>query len=181
LQLRASTAGIWLCVGVMMVSVRAEALDYAIAPTALQEQIAERGVDAVHHELFSHPMALNMFLLALDSGEDAWLDLAETFLTLSHPLSEPRIRMAVGEALQWAPAQVLQRPAFDLTRICGLEGMYDWRLFSRFLAEVALQRRVARVTVVSESALAERRRDCLKSLRKAQAEVDRSFSNRVPE
>ncbi len=152
-------------------------LDYAITPDALQRQVKLRSLAEVHDEIFSHPYAVNMLLLAIDSAEPDWLDVAELFLTEQNPISGPRLIMAIGEGLQWQPANVLQR-GIPLERICSLEGLYEWRRFSQFLSDTSLQRRLAALASLAKTN--ERAEKCQQLLLVAQENVALTMDDKLP-
>lgn len=158
-------------------NLRAE-IDYPITPESIQDQIALRSIAAVHDELFSHPYAINMLLLAIDSAEPDWLAVAKLLLQEQDPISGPRLIMAIGEGLQWEPASVLQR-GFPLNKVCSLEGLYEWRRFSRFLVKIAIQRRISALEKLPQSH--ENAQKCLRLLATAKSEIATSLSNSLPE
>lgn len=156
---------------------RAE-IDYPITPASIQKQIDQRSVATVHDELFSHPFAVNMLLLAIDSAEPEWLNVANLFLQQQDPISGPRLIMAVGEGLQWRPANVLQRN-FPLKQVCSLDGLYEWRRFSRFLVETAIQRRITALEKVVQTD--KNTQKCLQHLFDAKNNIPVTLTNKLLE
>ncbi|MCB1757026.1 MAG: hypothetical protein KDJ38_15995 [Gammaproteobacteria bacterium] len=154
-------------------------ITYPIVPEEISGQIRSRGIDAVHQEIFSDPLAINMFLLAVDSAQADWLVLAEKFLALENPASHERLLMAIGEGLQWGPENVFQIDSFPLLRICSLDGLYEWRRFSRFLAEVALQRRIEKVSALDDKRFAAKKSLCLQTLAKAREKIQQEMNDFV--
>lgn len=158
-------------------NLRAE-VDYPITPVSIQQQIDQRSVATVHDELFSHPYAVNMLLLAIDSAQPDWLYLANLFLQQQDAVSGPRIIMAVGEGLQWRPANVLQQN-FPLQKVCSLDGVYEWRRFSRFLVETAIQRRITALEKLLQTD--KNTQKCLQILIKTKNNIPATLSNMLPQ
>ena len=155
-------------------------LDYDITPESIRSQIAARGISTVHHEIFSDHYAVNMLLLSIDSGHRDWLQLAQDLAGLKLPVSESRLMMAMGEALQWKPAAVLELSLLEIDRVCSTQGFYEWRLFSRFLAETALTRRIEAVEQLEQNELALQRKQCLLALERAAETIRNTLTNRPP-
>lgn len=158
-------------------NVRAE-IDYPITPESLQNQVKQRSLAEVHDELFSHPYAMNMLLLAIDSAEPDWLDVAILFLQEQNPISGPRLLMAVGEGLQWYPANILQRD-FPLEKICSLDGLYEWRRFSRFLATTSIHRRLMALEKLAKTNVNGQK--CQQLLVHTRDRIPTTMSNMLPE
>lgn len=152
------------------------AITYPLLPENISDQIKSRGTATIHNEIFSDPLAANMLLLALDSGRPDWLQVAELFLEFDNPASRGKLIMAIGEALQWAPENIFEFESFPLAKICSLDGLYEWRRFSRFLAETAIERRIESLTSLDGKNFSAQKSTCLQVLantrRKIQMEMD---------
>ncbi|MDQ7015415.1 MAG: hypothetical protein Q9N68_03455 [Gammaproteobacteria bacterium] len=155
-------------------------INYDLTPTSLQAQIEKQGAKPLLEALFADHTAMNIVLLSMDSGSPEWLALAKVFAEVAEGQNRAMIGMAVGEALQWQPAAVLawQQDLFPLPKLCGLQGLYEWRTMSRQLALVALQRREAAVTLVDDQALRAKRALCLMSLAQAKDQALKLLNNR---
>ncbi len=142
-------------------------INYPVTPIEINQQISDRSLEEVYQELFSDQTAANMVLLAIDSGTEQWLHLATKFKAIEHPRTQSMLTMSVGEALQWSTKTVLGNKRlldkFPLQQICSVEGLYEWRRFSLFLTETALNRRLAAVTAINEFALEKNKAKCFRT------------------
>ncbi len=161
------------------------AISYDITPATINQQIKERGLLAVYQELFSDQTAANMVLLAIDSGTSDWLEIAIKFMQIEHSRTQSMLTMSVGEALQWSPESIIGNEIllreFPLKKICGVEGLYEWRRFSLFLTQTALMRRFQIINTVEEATLQDKKTSCLKILESALQEIKNTMKNSVPE
>ena len=156
------------------------AVNYAILPVDIKKQAAERTWPLVINEVFTNQTAANMALLAIDSGQPEWLNLALTMLDkTNNPRTQKMIVMSLGEALQWNPEQVFKQVAktVPIKHLCSVEGIYEWRLMSQFLANEAIKRRILSVSKVTSFKLAKAKNECLVVLNKSKKKVAEQLSN----
>ena len=168
--------------------VRAQSINYDISAVSLSHRIASNGAETVLRELLANQQAWNATLLNMDSGDQAWLEVASLLARAARSLpgeTDPppfdMIQMAVGEALQWSPGNVLamDEKVFALRELCGVKGLYNWRLLTRDLALTAVDRRVQALSAVEEPGLADARSQCLDFLIKAKLAISAAMTNRV--
>jgi len=164
----------------LLCSVAQAEINFDITPKSLQAQIEKQGVKPLLEALFSDQTAVNMVLLSMDSGDAEWLALAKRFGAVAEGQNLAMIGMAVGEALQWRPQAVLgwQQDLFPLPKLCGLQGLYEWRTMSQQLALTALDRRIAAVERVADESLRAKRSLCLMSLAQAKDQALKLLNNR---
>lgn len=141
-------------------------VSYKVTPSMIKQHVERRGLESVFEELFSDQTAANQVLLAIDSGEDQWLDIAMMLFQVEHARTRNMLTMSVGEAIQWVPEKVLGNTKllkdFPIEKICTLEGMYEWRLFSPFLIDTAINRRLDALAKLkfSKQVLRDRASEC---------------------
>lgn len=164
----------------LSVSVASGSLDWEVTPESIQVQIKQRGLDVVHDEIFENHFVSNMVLLAVDSGQPAWLDVASDLIARDNPQTTKMLYMAIGEAIQWSPETVLGRSDLDLSQVCSTSGLYEWRLFSRFLAETAIDRRIESLNKINDLSLGQNRDFCLQALEDALILVRKTLHNHLP-
>ncbi len=156
-------------------------ISYAIIPDQIIQQIEIRSIDEVHAELFSDQIAANMVLLAIDSGAEDWLVLAKKLFFVKNIRTQEMITMSVGEALQWSPGSVLAMVSaeFPLNKVCSLDGLYEWRRFSLFLAQTAIIRRIEVLDKFQNSRLESVKSECLQILQGTLRQLKLNMDNLV--
>jgi hypothetical protein len=164
----------------LVYSANSIAVNYTILPEAITKQAELHSWDSVINDIFADQTAANMVLLAIDSGQPEWLNLALTMLDKTdNQRTQAMIVMSLGEALQWNPEQVLKQvvKAVPIKQLCSVEGVYEWRLMSQFLANEAIQRRILSVSQVASFKLAKAKAECLAVLNESKGVVAKQLSN----
>jgi len=172
----------WLMVFFTLVfSVNVYAINYPITPEEILKQAEKRTWPVVNNEIFTDQTAANMVLLAIDSGQKDWLELAVTILqNTDNPRTQKMLIMSLGEALQWQPEAVFDIAVkqVDVKHLCSLEGIYEWRLMSQFLAMQAINRRINRLNMTNSFKYFKAKKQCLGQLALSKIEVSKQLTNK---
>ncbi len=109
---------------------------------------------------------LQQLLWGVARGDVEWLQIAVRLRAASDAEAIEQMELAVGEALERQPTNVLKIavPGFDLEAVCGGPDVDDARYDSFELSMEAIDRRMAKVAEITETSLVAIRDACLKKL-----------------
>ncbi len=164
----------------LILSGKTFAINYVIEPNSIIKQANENTWAVVLNDIFNDQTAANMVLLAIDSGQQDWLDLALIMLKKSNNArTQKMLVMSLGEALQWQPKRVLTQVSkyVPISNLCSVEGVYEWRLMSKFLAVEALTRRLNAVQTLNDFKQAKLKQQCINALQSGLKTVNQQLSN----
>jgi len=147
----------------------------AATPETLIEQVHANGARAVLDREYSNEERWRDLIHGVESGSDAWLQVAAALYAASDAGASEELESAVGEALAVHPSSVFRiaYPAFDASRVCGEPDRNDDRYRSESSALRNVDGRIAAVERIRDVKLASAKKQCLDSLRASRVHLAR--------
>ena len=152
-------------------------LGYATSPDSMLSEIGDRGAPDVAIELYDSE-SWRVVMQKIEAGDRDWLLVALALFPGTDGAASEELSLTVSQALLTNPEAVLElfmtvsRPRFDLCH--GWGEFAGHRTFESAFAEV--QAKIKKLEAVSDPSLAEARDACLKTLRSAEPELRRIYS-----
>jgi hypothetical protein len=155
-----------------LISFAALATD-AMTSTAVMEKIKNKGAGATLRALYESNAQWSALLVGISSGKKEWLAIATQLKSVSDAGASEQLTLAVGEALEHQPNNVLTYtvPRFTISDICSGPDVDDTRFNSLQLAMAAIERRQQMLRSVKNESLARLRDECLVGLEHAKTRV----------
>jgi hypothetical protein len=131
------------------------------------------GATETLHRIYEDEPQWSALLSHIATGKSAWLDVAKRLRAVSDGGSSEQLDLAVGEALEHRPINVLTLaiPDFRLEVVCGGPDVDDQRFDSYDLSIAAINRRESQLRALREPAIARARDSCISELEKAKAGI----------
>ena len=121
-------------------------------PTSILADVSNRGSRVVASELYSDSKKWNFILRNIATGTEPWLKVAVALHSDSDAAISEMLSLAVGEALEKAPANVFRfaLPEFQLKLICSAPDVDDSRYNSYERAIEAVKRRQNKISALTD-------------------------------
>ncbi len=143
--------------------------DSALTPTVVLEKIKTFGARPTLQAIYSDKENWERLLAGIATGTKDWLSIANQLVSVSDAGSSQQLGLAVGEALEHQPENVLSLTfaQFGLSQICGGPDVDNNRFNSYELSITAITKRQAMVRSVKNESLYHLRDSCVVELEKA--------------
>ncbi len=140
--------------------------DIHLQPDALFQEIKSKGANAVVFELYGDSNVWDAFLRNIATGNRTWIEVAVALRPGSDAGASEMLTLAVGEALEHDPINVLQiaPKAYQLSYICSGPDVDDRRYDSHELSINAINRRIKKVSAVKDQSLSTTSKECIRYL-----------------
>ena len=147
--------------------------DTPMTPSSVLESVASIGARDTLRRIYDDKGRWSALLSSIATGEPAWLDVAKKLRAVSDAGASEQLTLAVGEALEHLPANVLKlaAPEFPIENVCGGPDVDDSRFDSYELSVAAINRRESRLRALHQPSLAGVRDLCISELEKAKAGI----------
>jgi hypothetical protein len=144
-----------------------------LTPEGVSVQIEKLGTRAALTRIYNTKGEWQELLKGIGSGTVAWLRVAARLRPASDAGTSEQLDLAVGEALEHQPRNVLTvaMPAFTISVVCGGPNVDDARYDSYELSIKAIELRKAKLREISDPDLAKLRDDCIKNLESSKAGI----------
>ena len=151
--------------------------NYYKNPKAILDEISKRGARTIVSELYDHPTEWNFVLQHIATGTKTWLKVAVVLHPDSDAGASEMLTLAVGEAIEIAPENVLRTALkeFQLQSICSGPDVDDARYNSYKLAITAIDRRQKRISAITDPKLKNVSNKCIQLLEESKSEVARFY------
>ena len=152
-------------------------IDYHSDPQAIIHEVSSRGAREVVLELYHDEDIWYALLRNIATGSELWLKAAVALRSGSDAGASEMLNLAVGEALEHAPENVLRiaPKVFLLRSICGGPDVDDPRYDSYELSMNAINLRMNRVAAITDPELEHLRDQCIKYLEKSKKGIARFY------
>jgi hypothetical protein len=157
----------------LVLSGTAAAAGVALTPEAITKSVASLGARASLSRLYENKAKWSKLLAGIASGEPGWLDVAKRLHPVSDGGASEQLGLAVGEALEHRPANVLSLTLteFRIEIVCGGPDVDDPRFDSYDLSMAAIEQRQRMLRALRISTLTAARDACVNELEKAKAGI----------
>jgi len=146
-----------------------KSIDYYSDPQAVIDQVSSRGAREVVLELYDDDNVWYALLRNIATGSESWLKAAVALRSGSYAGASEMLDLAVGEALEHAPANVLRIAprVFLLRSVCGGPDVDDRRYDSYELSMNVISLRMKRVAAITDPDLKKLCDQCIKYLERS--------------
>jgi hypothetical protein len=151
----------------------AAAAGVALTPEAITKSMASPGAPASLSRMYENKAQWAELLAGIASGKPGWLNAANQLHRVSDGGASEQLGLAVGEALEHRPANVLSLTLteFRIDIVCGGPDVDDPRFDSYDLSMAAIERRQRVLRALRNSTLTAARDICVGELEKAKAGI----------
>ena len=155
-----------------------------LTPSGVSKLINEKGAFGALQQIYENDHSWPELLHGIATGTKSWLSIAKTLRAVSDAGASEQLDLAVGEALEHRPENVLRFavPAFSLEAVCGGPDVDDARFDSYELSIRAITKRKEMVRRIDAPALRRPRNRCIQELEKSKAGIAYFYgkTNRLP-
>lgn len=144
---------------------------------SIMEDIKVIGPKKVCNTLYDDEENWNSLLRNIASGDKKWLKVAVSLKEGSDAGSSEMLSLAVGEALENNPENVLKiaLERFEINVICGGPDVDDKRYDSYELSIKAINKRIKKVSSIKDKRLQDIRIECLRHLSDAKSGIAKFY------
>ena len=155
-----------LCIALTVHAANTTKNDPQTTPESILREIKSKRAGAVISELYADSKAWQYILRKIGSGDRAWIEVAGLLRPGSDAGASEMIELAVGEALENNPANVLEIATkfFPLYVICGGPDVDDQRYDSYELSMKAIDLRLHKVASINKDSLINPKKECIQYL-----------------
>jgi len=149
----------------------------SLTPQTIAARVEAHGAKATLWQIYDSPSEWSALLKGIASGTVPWLKIANQFLPVSDAGATEQLQLAVGEALERHPDNVLRIavPLFDMIYVCGGPDIDDPRYDSYELATQAVDRRKLKLRSVSDASLLKPRDECIRTIEDSKTGIARFY------
>ena len=150
-----------------------------LTPQSVLNSCSSIGAHATLQKLWNDQRQWSALLTGIATGTPSWLEVATTLHVVSDAGSSEQLGIAVGEALEHRPANVLALaiPNFLVDVVCSGPDVDDPRYDSYELSMAAIERRESKVRAVQKRSLGGLREKCLSELEEAKSDMARIYEH----
>jgi len=150
-----------------------------LTPQTVLDSAASLGARPTLERLYNDQRQWSALLAGIATGAPPWLKVATTLRVVSDAGASEQLDLAVGEALEHRPADVLSLavPTFSLKVLCDGPDVDDPRFDSYGLSMAAIEQRQAKLRSIQKPSLAAVRDSCIAELEKAKSDVARFYEH----
>jgi hypothetical protein len=151
--------------------------DPVLSSSVIKKSIASLGARETLSQIYDKQDQWSGLLTAIATGKRDWLEIAKQLRSASDGGATEQLGLAVGEALEQRPANVLSLAVteFGIEYVCGGPDVDDPRFDSYELSMAAIDRRERMLRSFRDHALDQIRDSCVAELEKARATVARFY------
>jgi hypothetical protein len=162
---------------VLLLAASVASAQLPLTPQSALDSAASLGARATLERLYNDQRQWSALLAGIATGAPSWLKVATTLRGVSDAGASEQLDLAVGEALEHRPADVLSLaiPSFSLDVVCDGPDVDDPRFDSYELSIAAIERRQAKLRSIHKQSLAALRDSCIADLQKAKSNVARFY------
>jgi hypothetical protein len=144
-----------------------------LTPKSVSERIEKLGPRGALAQIYNSESEWQELLKGIAGGTVAWLQVASRLRPASDAHASEQLELAVGEALEHHPTNVLRVAIleFDILGACGGPDVDDARYDSYELSIKAIELRKAKLRAVSEPDLGTFRDECIKQLEESKSGI----------
>ena len=164
---------------VLLLAASAALAQPTLSPQSVLNSAGSLGARATLERLYNDQRQWSALLAGIATGTPSWLNVATTLHVVSDAGSSEQLSLAVGEALEHRPTNVLRLavPNFSLEVLCDGPDLDDPRFNSYRLSIAAIERRQAKLRSIHDPSLAALRDSCVAELEKARANLARFYED----
>ena len=143
------------------------------------KSITTMGPRGALDSLYQNEDQWNKLIAGIATGKPAWLNIAKRLRRVSDGGTREQIDLAVGEALEHRPADVLSLvlDEFGLDEVCQGPDVDDKRFDSYDLAIAAIRHRQDKLRALNNGNLTVKRDACVSALDRARADIARFYNH----
>jgi len=162
-----------ICLAVLLLGGSASATQAPFTAGAVANSLTSIGPSATLQRIYGNNAEWSVLLSGIASGERNWLRLANQLKRVADGGASEQLSLAVGEALEHRPANVLTIavPAFSIFDACGGPDVDDPRFDSYELSMAAINRRQRMVHALRDDSLKSLRDRCISELESAKSGI----------
>jgi hypothetical protein len=148
-----------------------------LTSATVTQRIHRQGAHETLAEIYQDETQWQELLAHIATGRPAWLMVAKQLRVASDAGANQQLELAVGEALEHHPANVLRiaPPVFDIETVCSGPDVDDARYDSYSLSIRAIERRTSRVRAVTDDSLRALRDTCIATLEKSKLGIAKFY------
>ncbi len=148
-----------------------------LTPQGVAVRMEKSGTSAALAQIYGSKGQWRALLEGIASGTVAWLQIATRLRSVSDAGASEQLDLAVGEALEHHPENVLSVaiPAFDIGIVCSGPDVDDPRYDSYQRSLKAIELRMAKLRTISDLSLAKRQDECIKDLQASKSAIARFY------
>ena len=149
-----------------------------LTAVAVRRLIQNLGAAAALQQMYNNERSWERLLANIATGQSEWLEIANTLFLVSDAGASEQLELAVGEALEHRPQNVLRIsvPALGIG-ICGGPDVDDHRYDSYEFSMSAIKKRQKMLLTVDAQDLRASRTACIAELEKAKAGIALFYEN----
>ncbi len=152
----------------------------ALTSRAISEQIRTLGAGPTLQAIYDNDDKWSQLLAGIATGTKEWLCISNQLHPASDAGSSEQLGLAVGEALEHSPENVLSLAIteFGVWRVCGEPDVDDDRFNSYKLSMAAIDKRLKMVQSVKNKSLRQVRDSCLARLEEARVSITQFYGTK---